>query len=91
MQKLSMGNRKMKSSFDLMWNYPLLLVWSLNSLLRAKRIRIYEIKYTATYCHVPSPSPTAEVKKSPILPSQQIETQYKAEVDSINNSMKIAF
>ena len=32
-------------------------------------------KFTATYCHVPSPSPTAEVEKSPILLSQQIDTQ----------------
>ena len=74
MQKPSMGNRKMKSSFDLMWNYPLLLVWSLNSVLRAKIIRIYEIN-TAKYRHVPSPSSTAEVDKSPILLNQQIETQ----------------
>ena len=75
MQKPSMGNRKMKSSFDLMWNYPLLLVWSLNSLLRAKKIIIDEIKYTAKYRHVPSPSPTAEVEKSRIPLSQQIETK----------------
>ena len=74
MQRPSMGNRKMKSSFDLMWNSPLFLVWSLNSQLRAKKIECMN-KYTATYCHVPSPSPTAEVEKSPILLSQQIEIQ----------------